>query len=84
MLGGGALNFVVVIFSLVEDDSATDNRVGSAKHHKWVSELVLSLVVHAGLDLLEVSEASLEEISVMVSMLLAIWVPHVTGGLTAV
>lgn len=83
-LGSGALNLVPVVCALVEDNGTTDNGVGAAQVNKWVSKLVLSFVVCASLNLLEVTKAALKDIGVMVSLGATIWVPDITSGLTSV
>ena len=63
------LVLVEVIISLVNNDCASNDRVGSLKADEEVSVHVLSFGVEAGLDALEVTDASIIYVKVRVSML---------------
>ena len=78
------LGLVEIIFSLVKDHGASDNRVGSAEVDEEVSVLVLGAGVESGLEVLEVTDASVVDVEMRVTVLGAEGVIDVAGGLTAV
>ena len=78
------LGLVEIVFSLVEDHGASDNGVRSAEVGEKVSVLVLSVSVETALDVLEVTDASVVDVEMRVTVLGTEWVIDVTSGLTAV
>ena len=78
------LNLVVVILTLVEDDGATNDGVGTAQVNKKISVLVLSSGVPAGLNLLEVTNTAIEDVELGVALLGAIGVEDAASRLAAI
>ena len=58
------LGLAIVVLILVHDHGAADHAVGSAEFHKGIPVFVLSFIVEAGLDLLEVTDAALIDVQV--------------------
>ena len=75
---------VEIVFSLVEDHGASDNGVGSAEVGEEVSVLVLGVSVEAALDVLEVTDASVVDVEMRVTVLGTEWVIDVAGRLATV
>ena len=63
------LGLVDVIFSFVDDHGTADHTVGSAESHKRIPLSVLSLVIKSGLDLLDITYATLMNIISALSMI---------------
>lgn len=75
---------VEIVFSLVEDHGASDNGVRSAEVGEEVSVLVLGVSVEAALDVLEITDASVVDVEMRVTVLGTEWVIDVASRLASV
>ena len=78
------LSLVEVVLSLVDNQGAADDAVGAAEVGEEVSVLVLGLAVETGLDLLDITNASVVDVLVGVAAVGTEWVIDLTRGLAAV
>ena len=84
VLGGGALNQVVVITTLVQNDGASKDRVGSAQLSNGVSGGIALLLLVEDQKLLDVTNATSVDVVVRVTNVGAVWVEDVASGIASV
>lgn len=78
------LSLIVIILALVQNHGASNDRVRSAQVHEQVSVLVLGVGVEAGLQLLNIANASVVDVLVRVATVRAEGVVDVASGLASV
>ena len=83
-LGGGALDQVVIVTTLVQNDGASKNGVGSAQLNESVSGGVALLLLVKDQKLLDVTNATSVDVVVRVTNVGAVWVEDVASGVASV
>ena len=83
-LGGGALDQVVIVTTLVQNDGASKDGVRSAQLNESVSGGVALLFLVEDQKLLDVTNAASVDVVVRVTNVGAIWVENVAGGVASV
>ena len=59
----------MVVLSFVHDHGAADHAVWSAEFHKGIPVRILSFLVEAGLDLLNITDAAFMDVQLGISLL---------------
>lgn len=79
-----ALSDVVGVSTGIKDHSAAQDRVRTRELNKKVTGQVVSLALHASVDLLNVTNTALIDVVVGVSLLGTEWVVYLASGLATV